>query len=122
MPLNQMRSYCGKNAMHMFLDMLAADSDVMERVVNTVIPYLPEDGDEEAYWTAECCHICTREGWGSKLDGEDKVLDHDHMTGMYRGAAHRLCNASYQSSRDWKLPVYFHNLKVRQLLLIKTFN
>ena len=49
------------------------------------------------------CHIC-----GGKL-GDDKVRDHCHFTGEYRGAAHNKCNLMCKKPRI--LPVIFHNLQ-----------
>jgi hypothetical protein len=44
------------------------------------------------------------------LDETDaKVRDHDHLTGKYRGAAHKKCNIDYFSNRY--VPVVFHNLR-----------
>ena len=40
--------------------------------------------------------------------GNDKVRDHCHMTGKYRGAAHNSCNTKYQIPKFF--PVIFHNL------------
>ena len=37
-----------------------------------------------------------------------KVRDHDHYTGLYRGAAHSGCNIALTNSRQ--IPVFFHNL------------
>lgn len=37
-----------------------------------------------------------------------KVLDHDHLTGNYRGAAHSICNLNYKNPRF--IPIFFHNL------------
>ena len=52
------------------------------------------------------CSIC-----GKKFQPEDeKVRDHCHFTGKYRGAAHVTCNLDY-SFRYFKIPVFFHNLK-----------
>ena len=52
------------------------------------------------------CHICTK-----PLE-DDKVRDHCHITGNYRGAAHNECNLLYRISKTgWKLPVVIHNLK-----------
>ena len=48
------------------------------------------------------CHICDGEFNG------DKVLDHDHLTGKYRGAAHNDCNLNYKIPKH--IPVIFHNL------------
>ena len=40
--------------------------------------------------------------------GKDKVLDHCHLTGKYRGAAHNECNLQYKIPKFF--PVIFHNL------------
>ncbi|XP_065653011.1 uncharacterized protein LOC136080322 [Hydra vulgaris] len=48
------------------------------------------------------CHIC-----GEDL-GKDKVRDHCHITGKYRGVAHRSCNLNYKIPKFF--PVLFHNL------------
>ena len=49
------------------------------------------------------CHIC-----GNKL-GSDRVRDHCHFTGAYRGAAHNHCNLMCRKPKV--LPVIFHNLQ-----------
>ena len=36
-----------------------------------------------------------------------KVRDHCHYTGKYRGAAHSICNLQYKTTK--KIPVVFHN-------------
>ena len=51
---------------------------------------------------AKVCYICNGEF------AEDKVYDHDHYTGEYRGAACNKCNVNFHSSRF--IPVFFHNL------------
>jgi len=38
----------------------------------------------------------------------DKVPDHDHLTGKYRGAAHRICNLNL-NYKHYKIPVFAHN-------------
>ena len=55
--------------------------------------------------TAINCHIC------NQPLGNDKLRDHCHIVGNYRGAAHR-CNLMYRISKSgWQLPVVRHNLK-----------
>ena len=49
------------------------------------------------------CHIC-----GYELK-KDKVRDHCHFTGQYRGAAHNSCNL--RCKKPLLLPVIFHNLQ-----------
>ncbi len=37
----------------------------------------------------------------------EKVIDHDHLTGEYRGAAHSICNLQYKVPKF--IPIFFHN-------------
>ena len=57
---------------------------------------------EHNYLNATECHICNK-----KLEGE-VVRDHCHITGKYRGAAHKNCNLNYKLPKF--IPVLFHNL------------
>jgi hypothetical protein len=50
------------------------------------------------------CGICNQE-----YTDDDKVWDHCHITGKYRGAAHNNCNLQYKIPRH--IPVVFHNLR-----------
>ena len=43
------------------------------------------------------------------IDNDVKVRDHCHITGKYRGSAHRNCNINLKLNH--KIPVVFHNLK-----------
>ena len=52
---------------------------------------------------AKICHICEEE-----LLEKDKVKDHCHYTGKYRGAAHSDCNLNYKNKKF--IPIIFHNL------------
>ena len=54
------------------------------------------------YRKATKCHICFKEL------GENKVRDHCHYSGLYRGAAHTMCNLRYKIPKY--IPVVFHNL------------
>jgi hypothetical protein len=58
--------------------------------------------DKQNHENAVDCHICEE-----SLDG-DKVRDHCHLTGNYRGAAHTKCNLNYKIPKFY--PVIFHNL------------
>ena len=58
--------------------------------------------DRTSHNSAIHCHICEDEL------GKDKVIDHCHLTGKYRGAAHRECNLKFKVPKYF--PVIFHNL------------
>ena len=71
------------------------------------------------YSKSTVCHICNKE-----VIPEDKVCDHCHFTGEYRGPAHRNCNL--QCRKPMIIPVIFHNLQgydahlfIKQLASIK---
>ena len=57
-----------------------------------------------SYSKSEKCHICNEE-----LTPDDKVCDHCHFTGEYRGAAHQSFNL--QCRKPMIIPVIFHNLQ-----------
>ena len=62
--------------------------------------------EEQDFQKATVCHICD-----NPLDNDeddDKVRDHCHLTGRYRGAAHSQCNLNYVLPKFY--PVIFHNL------------
>ena len=40
---------------------------------------------------------------------DEKVIDHCHITGKFRGATHWSCNINFQLTK--KIPVIFHNLR-----------
>ena len=58
--------------------------------------------DEKQFNKASDCWIC-----GEYL-GNDRVRDHCHFTGRYRGPAHNSCNLKYRNPKS--VSVFFHNL------------
>ena len=58
------------------------------------------------YNKQKVCYI-----WKKEFDNNDKkqqkVRDHCHYTGKYRGAAHNICNLRYKVPKE--IPVVFHN-------------
>jgi hypothetical protein len=59
---------------------------------------------ESEFKNAINCNICDGEL------GKDRVRDHDHISGLYRGACHNNCNLRF-NLKHYKIPVVFHNLK-----------
>ena len=66
-------------------------------------PLILTQDEQKLFEKAEFCHICNKELL------EDKVRDHCHFTGQYRGAAHNSCNLKCR--KPLILPVIFHNLQ-----------
>ena len=61
--------------------------------------------EEEKFQLSNICWICDK-----LFDvGDDRVRDHCHITGKYRGAAHWSCNVNLNLSE--KIRVIFHNLR-----------
>ena len=61
--------------------------------------------ENELFEMTNICWIC-----GGLIENTDnKVRDHCHITGKYRGAAHDSCNINLKISKN--VPVIFHNLK-----------
>ena len=64
-------------------------------------------GEKERYNEETRCWICKGE-FDDKDKNKEKVKDHCHYTGRYRGAAHNECNLNYRKPNF--TPVVFHNL------------
>ena len=61
--------------------------------------------EEHLFQESNNCWICKK-----LIDNDDeKVRDHCHVTGKFRGAAHWSCNINLQLTK--KVPVIFHNLR-----------
>ena len=61
--------------------------------------------EEYIFQESNNCRICKK-----LIDNDDeKVRDHCHVTGKFRGAVHWDCNINFQLTK--KVPVVFHNLK-----------
>ena len=62
--------------------------------------------EEHLFQQSNNCWIC------KKLidnDDDEKVRDHCHITGKFRGAAHWDCTINFQLTK--KIPVIFYNLR-----------
>ena len=62
--------------------------------------------EENLFRKSNNCWICKK---FINNNNEEKVRDHCHVTGKFRGAAHRNCNVNFQLTK--KVPIIFHNLR-----------
>ena len=76
---------------------------VMKKHFNKNLIVTAEENEE--FERSNICWIC-----GGLIDiADDKVRDHCHIAGKYRGSAYWSCNINLKISK--KVPVIFHNLK-----------
>ena len=98
--------YRENNAVYKFIQSIFNEysycRSVMKKHFNKNIVISAEQNEE--FERSEICWIC-----GKLIENEDKVRDHCHVTGKYRGAAHWSCNINLKVSK--KLTVIFHNLR-----------
>ena len=61
--------------------------------------------EEICYNKQKICYICKKE-FNNNNKKQQKVKDHCHYTGKYRGAAHNICNIRHKVPKE--IPVVFH--------------
>lgn len=99
------RIYSGENASTHFFKSLVEDAlYIYSNYLSVVIPMKPLTFIQQKRQDEDMnCHIC-----GEIISIGDKVTDHCHLTGDYRGPAHNICNLEYQIGNF--IPIFFHNL------------
>ena len=70
------------------------------------------DSDNKFYEERKVCYICKKEfcydkNGKNKFKLYQKVRDHCHHTGEFRGAAHNICNLRHRVHQE--IPVKIHN-------------
>ena len=88
------------DAIDVFIKWLEDDVKFLANIEQKKMVFTKED--KKQFNIASDCWIC-----GEEL-GNDRVRDHCHYTGCYRGAAHNSCNLKYSKPKG--VPVFFHNL------------
>ncbi|KAK9728845.1 Recombination endonuclease VII [Popillia japonica] len=102
--LSKLQIYRGENVASIFIQKLEEEmiwmySDYLSKVVE-MMPLTDEQ--KRHFEETSICHIC------EKLIEHEKVFDHNHQTGAYRGPAHMTCNLNYKEPKY--IPVVLHNL------------
>ena len=97
----KLESYTGKDAAQKFVEMLEKDIREITNIPEKKMIFGKEE--KEPFDKETKCWISEEE-----FENDDKVRDHCHFTGRYRGAAHNECNLNYRKPNF--TPVVFHNL------------
>ena len=95
----------GKNCINKFIKWIWEQQKYCNQIItnhfNKKLKMTTENENNDR--NSEICWICSQK----MIKG--KVRDHCHITGKYRGAAHKECNSKLKILK--KLPIIFHNLE-----------
>lgn len=108
------KSYSGKDCIEWFAGEITRIAKDLWPIMNAELPMLPIGyKQEEEFEKSNKCFICEQ----PFLDPDEKVHDHSHRNGLYRGAAHNNCNLKFKEKNF--VPVCFHNLNYDLHFLIE---
>ncbi|XP_046811985.1 uncharacterized protein LOC111688865, partial [Lucilia cuprina] len=116
--LSRFRSFKGLDSAKLFVEQLVTDIKYLNNnYLKKVIPMTPLTNEEILDFEHNSkCHICSK-----TVLKEDKVRDHCHLSGKYRGPAHNSCNINYKLPSFF--PVIFHNFSAYDChLFVKELN
>ena len=99
--------YRGPETISKFINALQSLELQLGKRIHHVTPMEISDEQEADFRVATKCSLC------GKAIYSDRVRDHDHQTGEYRGVAHNRCNLreGLKRTKNFTIPVFFHNLK-----------
>ena len=101
------KSYLGEDTFYNFISSMIEESkycsDVMEKHFNKEL-VMTKKGNED-FDNSNKCWICEYD----YIVNDVKVKDHCHITGKYRGSAHRDYNINLKLNQ--KIPAVLHNLR-----------
>ena len=104
--LSQLLFIGGENAAYEFVKAILKEYKYCKKIVKEYFDKnLIMSEEEYLFRKSNSCWICKK----IINNNEEKVRDHCQVTGKFRRAAHRNCNANLQLTK--KDPVIFHNLR-----------
>ena len=118
---NKCNSYFGTDCNEWFVKEMLILEQEANKYFKTNLELEMSQEEEVQFEQAEECWLC------EEPFTEDKVRDHDHLTGKYRGAAHNICNINCKQRSSSFSPIFFHNFSgfdwhlIFQELLIQAF-
>ena len=99
--------YRGENDAYGFMKAILKEHKYFRKIIKKQFNknLIMSKEEEHLFQQSNSCWICKK-----LIDNdEEKVRDHCHITGKFRGAAHWNCNINFQLTK--KVPVIFHNLR-----------
>ena len=99
--------YRGENAAYEFIKAILKEYKYCKKIRNKHFNknLIMSEKEEHLFQESSSFWICSK-----LIDHDDeKVRDHCHVTGKFRGAAHRSCSINFQLTK--KIPIIFHNLR-----------
>ena len=107
---SKLRKHTGEDAMEKFVEWIEEDVKEIANIPDAEMIFGPNELDQ--FNSATKCWICEGE-FDDTADEKgyrknEKVKDHCHYTGRFRGATHNSCNLKYKKPKF--IPVIFHNL------------
>ena len=99
--------YRGENAAYEFIKAILKEYKYCKKIMNKYFNknLIMSEEEEHLFQKSNSCWICKK-----LIDNdEEKVRDHCHVTGKFRGAAHKSCNLNFKLTK--KVSVIFHNLR-----------
>jgi hypothetical protein len=99
---SQAFAYRGEDCIENFAKVIKELNKELAVALKTCKEMIITPEQEEEFNTCINCYYC-----GQEL-GEDRVKDHNHYNGLYRGASHNECNL--KAKKPNFVPILFHNL------------
>ena len=110
---NNYSSYFGESCVTWFVNEMLTLENIASNYFETNLPLeiTPEEGvaSQESFQQSKVCWLCENPLGDAEGASHDKVRDHDHLTGKYRGAAHNKCNLNCKKKSSSFVPIFFHN-------------
>ena len=94
-------SYFGVDCVEWFVNEMLTLENIASNFFETNLELEITPQEEESFQQSKVCWLC------GATPGDDKVRDHDHLTGKYREAAHNRCNLNCKKSSF--VLIFFYN-------------